>query len=194
MSRASKIEFIGLHCRAGYGPIESMEAWWRTPKEQGGPGWKAKGYHIYIELDGTTWYLKDNFATNGYSKNPEDLNLELITNGIASYNTRCIHICLEGGVERDNVRVPKDTRTPDQEHSLGLEITRCIKWLASKGKDVTKKLGVYGHWDFSPDKDGSGVIEKWERIKECPGWEVMKSTYHFLYSSKDRYGKLPYIN
>lgn len=31
---------------------------------------------------------------------------------------------------------------------------------------------VLGHRDFSPDKDGDGVIEEWEWMKKCPGFEV----------------------
>ena len=31
---------------------------------------------------------------------------------------------------------------------------------------------VVGHRDFSPDKDGDGVIEPQEWSKECPGFEV----------------------
>lgn len=193
MSRAIRIKFIGYHCQAGYSGIKGMENWWRVPRKEGGPGWKNKGYHIYIELDGTTWYLKSNTAKYGYSKNSEDLNLEFITNGIKGYNDLLVNICLQGGVERDNVNIPKDTRTPEQITALHVETQRVIHWLKDNGKDVTKGLGVYGHWDFSQDENGSGVIEKWERIKECPGWEVMKSIFHSLYSSKDRYGKLPYI-
>ena len=31
---------------------------------------------------------------------------------------------------------------------------------------------VWGHRDFSPDKDGDGVIEPWEFFKLCPGFSV----------------------
>jgi N-acetylmuramoyl-L-alanine amidase len=31
---------------------------------------------------------------------------------------------------------------------------------------------VVGHRDFSPDKDGDGVIEPWEWLKTCPGFDV----------------------
>lgn len=31
---------------------------------------------------------------------------------------------------------------------------------------------VLGHRDFSPDKDGDGVIEPWEWLKICPGFDV----------------------
>jgi len=31
---------------------------------------------------------------------------------------------------------------------------------------------VLGHRDYSPDLDGDGVIEPWEFMKECPGFDV----------------------
>lgn len=32
--------------------------------------------------------------------------------------------------------------------------------------------GVLGHRDYSPDLDGDGVIEPWEFLKTCPGFDV----------------------
>jgi N-acetylmuramoyl-L-alanine amidase len=31
---------------------------------------------------------------------------------------------------------------------------------------------ILGHRDFSPDKDGDGIIEFFEWIKYCPGFDV----------------------
>lgn len=31
---------------------------------------------------------------------------------------------------------------------------------------------IVGHRDFSPDKDGDGIIEEWEWLKTCPGFDV----------------------
>ena len=31
---------------------------------------------------------------------------------------------------------------------------------------------VCGHRDYSPDQNGDGVIEPWEFMKECPGFDV----------------------
>lgn len=30
----------------------------------------------------------------------------------------------------------------------------------------------FGHRDFSPDQDGDGMIEPWEWMKTCPGYDV----------------------
>lgn len=186
MSRALKVRSCVLHCSSGYGDIHSIQNWWRN-----GLKWKSKGYHMVVALDGTIWYLKDNNAIHGYSLDPNDLNLEFITNGVAGYNTSSIHICYIGGVERNNVHKAFDSRTPEQKESLHKCIQTAIFWLIENGKDVTQNLGVVGHRDFSKDNNANGVIEPWERIKECPSWEVITEV-GYLYSSPDRYGKLPY--
>ncbi|WP_424493878.1 hypothetical protein [Salinimicrobium sp. GXAS 041] len=193
MSRAENINAIVWHCSAGFSGIKSIEAFWRRAKHLGGAGWKHKGYHTITELDGTTWYLKDNSAVNGYSLDPEDLNLEYITNGVGGYNSKLINNCLIGGVDSEDYSKAVDTRTPEQKGAIHKVTQLQIKWLADNGKDVTKNLGFYGHREYSKDSNGNGAIEPWERIKECPSWNVITSEYHYLYSSKDRYGKLPYI-
>lgn len=190
MSRAKNIKGIVYHCSAGYAGVKGIEAFWRRPKPAG-PGWRGKGYSIIIELDGTTWYLKDPYAVNGYSKDPADLNLEAITNGVRGHNSDYISICTIGGVEPDNVTKAKDTRTPQQIGALHSATQLVIKWLGENEKDLTKDFGIYGHREFSKDSNGNGVIEPWERIKECPSWDVIGSEFHYVYSSKDRYSQLP---
>ena len=39
---------------------------------------------------------------------------------------------------------------------------------------AAQRLGVriVGHRDFSPDRDGDGVVEPWEWVKSCPGFDV----------------------
>lgn len=32
---------------------------------------------------------------------------------------------------------------------------------------------VWGHRDYSPDKDGDGLVEEWEWFKTCPGFDVL---------------------
>jgi N-acetylmuramoyl-L-alanine amidase len=31
---------------------------------------------------------------------------------------------------------------------------------------------IVGHRDLSPDKDGDGMVERWEWMKECPSFDV----------------------
>lgn len=187
MGKAKNCKNIVIHCSAGYTPVESIENYWKNTLK-----WKGKGYHIIIDLDGITYYLKNDRLKNGYTTNPKDVNFNITTNGVRGYNSSTIHICYIGGVEKNNVNKALDSRTDAQKHSIEKAILLAVTWLRDNGKDVTKDLGLVGHRDFSPDKDGNGVISKWERIKECPSYDVIGTTEHFLYSSKDRYNKLPY--
>ena len=49
---------------------------------------------------------------------------------------------------------------------------------------------ILGHRDFSNDKDGSGVIESWERIKECPCFDAIPE-YQFYNSNNGKKELLP---
>lgn len=186
--RAKKISNLVLHCSAGYSSVESIENFWSKTLK-----WKGKGYHIIIDLDGTTYYLKNGKLKNGYSKDPKDINFNITTNGVLGYNSSTIHICYIGGVEKNNVNKAFDSRTKEQKQSIEKAIQLTLHWLKDNGKDITKNIGLVGHRDFSPDKDGNGIISKWERIKECPSFNVIGTTEHFMYSSKDRYNKLSYV-
>lgn len=179
---------INIHCTAGFGNVESIERFWKEDLK-----WKHKGYAVIIDLDGKIYYLHDNSAINGYKTTYTDDCWKFTTNGISGYNKNSIHIAYIGGVENVGGKwVAKDTRTEEQKQALHEVIQEAISFLQKQNIDVSQNFGVYGHREYSSDKDGDGVISKWERIKECPSFSVMESIYHTLYSSKDRYYKLPY--
>jgi N-acetylmuramoyl-L-alanine amidase len=187
MPQASKVSNIVIHCQAGFGTLQSMIAFWKSK------GWRSAGYHFWIETNGTIWWLTKNGT---YSTDKTQVDFTKITNGVLGHNNTIINGCYQGGVEnlgtaKNPIWKAKDTRTPQQNRGLDEAIQEAISWLKANGKDVTKNLGIVGHFDFSPDKNGTGVIESFERIKECPSFNVIKSDLHYLYSSKDRYGKLP---
>ena len=137
---------IFIHCTAGYGNYDALKAHWKRM------GWKSEGYHRIINLDGSII---------------EAVNFDNITNGVKGFNARSIHIAYIGGVERNNVNKAADTRTDAQKESL---IT-CINEALSYCKNV-KQVRILGHRDISPDKNLNGRIDSWERIKECPSFEV----------------------
>lgn len=169
--RATDIRNIVIHCSAGNGDKKSIENYWKNTL-----GWKSPGYHILIDKLGVTHELS---------------SFDKQTNGVRGYNDCSIHICYIGGVELvDGKWKAKDTRTDAQKKSLHIAIQDAIEWLKDNGKDITKDLGIVGHRDFSPDRNGNGIVESWERIKECPSFEVQKE-YDYLYSTPDRYRKLP---
>lgn len=170
------INNIVIHCTAGFANAEAVQDYFTRPRSKGGRGWKTGGYHRIIETDGTIKKMYD------FSK---------VTNGVKGFNDDTIHISYVGGVDKDNVNKAVDTRTPQQKVAIAACIIEAIDWCKNQGQDITKDLGIVGHRDYSKDNNSNGVIEPWERIKECPSFDTM-SEYGW-YGSSDRYGKLPYI-
>lgn len=156
MRTAKGIKHIAIHCSAGFGKRESIEAFWKTK------GWKSPGYHRLIEVDGTMHNLLD------FSKT---------SNGVLGFNEQTINICYVGGVEnKGTARQPiwkaKDTRTEVQKTALKSCIKEAQEWLTKNAN--TNKIIIQGHRDFSPDLNKNGIIESWERIKECPSFDAKK--------------------
>ncbi|MES2238864.1 MAG: N-acetylmuramoyl-L-alanine amidase [Bacteroidota bacterium] len=155
--RTSKgIKYIAIHCSAGFGKRDSIEAFWKSK------GWKSPGYHRLIDVDGTIHNLLD------FSKT---------SNGVLGFNEQTVNICYIGGVENIGTTAKpiwkaKDTRTEAQKIAIKTSIKEAKEWL--KQKENTNKIIIQGHRDFSPDLNKNGIIESWERIKECPSFEAKK--------------------
>lgn len=166
------IKNIVLHCSAGHSNADKIQDYFLRPKSKGGRGWRTGGYHLIIERDGSIVKIYP------YDK---------ITNGVRGHNLSTIHICYVGGVEEGNVTIAKDTRTQKQKEAIHLAIQDAINWSLNNGSE---SIGVVGHRDFSLDNNGNGLIEPYERIKECPSCDAIKE-YSGLYATPDRYNKLP---
>ena len=106
-------------------------------------GFNTIGYHYYITKDGVIHKGRDESIDGAHC---------------LGYNAKSIGICYEGGLDKNGKA--KDTRTDAQKESL----ISLIKQL--KGKYKIDK--VMGHRDTSPDKDGDGIVEPHEWIKQCP--------------------------
>ena len=106
-------------------------------------GFNTIGYHYYITKDGVIHKGRDESINGAHC---------------LGYNSKSIGICYEGGLDAQGRA--KDTRTTAQKESL----ISLIKQL--KGKYKIDK--VMGHRDTSPDKDGDGIVEPHEWIKQCP--------------------------
>lgn len=121
-----------LHCTATSQntSIQSILNYWRNEL-----GWKNPGYHFIIKSSGEIVNL---------------LPIELISNGVAGYNSNSIHISYIGGVDAKNKA--KDTRTPAQ-------IDAQIK-LIKQFKSQFPSAIIKGHRDFPNVK------------KECPSFDV----------------------
>jgi len=114
-------------------------------------GFNGIGYHFVIRLDGTI---------------EAGRQLELAGAHTTGHNKTTIGICYIGGLDASGKA--KDTRTDAQKKALRWLIT-AIKTHLPYGLGLTVK----GHRDYSPDKNGNGVIDKSERIKECPCFDVI---------------------
>ena len=142
-----KINHIVVHCSA------TRESCALTPQaleaEHRRRGFRGTGYHYYIRRDGTVLGTR---------------SLEIPGAHVKGYNAHSIGICYEGGLDADGN--PKDTRTPEQRSALRLLVHQLLKQF--------RDARICGHRDLSPDRDGDGVVEPDEWVKQCPCFEVAR--------------------
>lgn len=172
------INYIVIHCSAGFGLIPAIERFWYKTL-----GWKNPGYHIIIYEDGTTWYVTKD---GSYSIIVDDWYPQLITNGVKGYNSNSLHISYIGGVDKTNVNKALDTRTPEQKESILKSINISLNYI--KAHQDISNIKILGHRDFSPDKNKNGTIEPWERIKECPSFNAIDE-YRWITINADNQNK-----
>ena len=153
-----QIKRIFIHCTAGYGDVDSIKRFWKHTL-----GWKNPGYHRIVDLDGEVHEIAP---------------YEDITNGVKYYNSTSIHISYIGGVEQNNNRKAKDTRTKEQKKAIQCEIENALEYIKDNGQDISK-IQILGHRDISPDKNLNGRVDSWERIKECPSFDAIPE-YSYL--------------
>lgn len=134
-----KIERIFIHCTA------SSQKWGvkELMQEFRNKGWKNPGYHIAVTADGVEHQL---------------LSIDKVSNGVKGYNSTSINVAYVGGIDAKGKGV--DNRTEEQKEALRSIVTRLKKKFPN--------AVVLGHRDISPDLNGNGIVDSWERIKECP--------------------------
>ena len=139
-----KIERIFVHCTA------SSQNWGveELRQEFKNKGWRSPGYHMVITKDGAVHQM---------------LPVEEVSNGVKGYNSTSINIAYVGGIDSKGKGV--DNRTPEQKEAL----RTLLKTLRMTFKDAK----IMGHRDISPDKNHNGIVDPWERIKECPCFDAM---------------------
>lgn len=138
-----QIKRIFIHCTA------TPQTWTveDLKREFKNKGWKNPGYHITVMPNGRVERL---------------LPDEEISNGVQGYNSTAINISYIGGIDAKGKGI--DNRTPEQKDAL--------KRLILAYKEKYPEAEVLGHRDISPDKNGNGIVDPWERIKECPSYNV----------------------
>lgn len=140
------IELIVVHCSATRPSTD-----WRAvdiDRVHKRLGWSRIGYHYVITRAG--------FVEPG---RPE----EEVGAHVLNHNSRSIGICLVGGISEDGKRA-ESNYTPGQWARL--------RALLVELRERYPLAVICGHRDLSPDKDGDGVVERHEWLKECPCFDV----------------------
>ena len=144
-----KITRIFVHCTASSQKATVED----ILKEFKNKGWKTPGYHYLVMPSGRV---------------VEIWPIEKISNGVQGYNNNSIHVAYIGGIDSKGDAV--DNRTVEQKDSL--------KALLINLRDKFPNAMILGHRDISPDKNNNGIVDPWERIKECPCFDAMNEYKH----------------
>ena len=148
MSKA--LEYLVIHCTATPAGREvssdEIRHWHTDPVSKGGRGWKQVGYTDMIHLDGQVERLVGN---------NEDANVDPweITNGAKGYNAISRHIVYVGGVDANDVKAARDTRTAAQKEALR-------KYVQDFHKRFPK-VKIIGHNQVSNKACPSFDVAKW---------------------------------
>ena len=152
-----RITRIFVHCTASWQITTTEES---LREEFRRKGWKKPGYHYVITPDGRIIQMLDETE---------------VANGVYGYNQNSIHVAWIGGIAWDtrgcipgkslNDIVAVDDRTLAQKQTLfDLLVKLKLKY---------RNAVIMGHRDISPDLNHNGVVDPWERIKECPCFDAM---------------------
>lgn len=119
------------------------------------------GYHFVIDVTGEVWTGRGEDEVGAHAM---------------SYNANSIGICLVGGTEREGRYTPKQWDSLEQVVQMlcakyAIPARPPLRALQDGGTWAIER-GVCGHRDLSPDKDGDGLVEAFEWLKTCPGFNV----------------------
>lgn len=145
-----KITRIFVHCTASSQKATVED----IKREFKNKGWKAPGYHYLVMPDGKVeniWPVQN------------------LANGVQGYNYSSIHIAYIGGIDASGKAI--DNRTEAQKATL--------KALLQELHVTFPAAKILGHRDISPDENKNGIVDPWERIKECPCFDVKEEYKYF---------------
>lgn len=135
---------IFLHCTASSQATTTVSSLLAEFKRK---GWRKPGYHYVVFPNGVTRQL---------------LSESQVANGVKGYNKNSIHVAYVGGIDGKLRSV--DNRTDAQKSTL-LRVLRALRKSYPKAQ-------VLGHRDISPDTNHNGIVDPWERIKDCPCFDA----------------------
>lgn len=128
-------------------PIKVIDGWHKQRQFRRQEEWRKK-FNPELESVGYHYVIYLNGAVaNGR-------HLDEVGAHVAGANSRSIGICMVG----------TDKYTDKQWASL--------RSLVAMLKARHPTANVCGHRDYSPDKNGNGIVEPWEWVKTCPGFDV----------------------
>lgn len=133
-----RIDEIIIHCSATpegrNQTVEDIRNWHLKQ------GWSDIGYHYVVDIYGNIF-------------NGRDVDLVGAHCSKGGHNTHSIGVCYVGGVEKDDVKVSKDTRTTLQKAAL-VALLKDLRALYPNAR-------IYGHRNFDKSKD-------------CPSFDAKK--------------------
>ena len=138
-----KIERIFVHCTASHQTASVND----IKNEFKRKGWKNPGYHYIVDPGGAIHQLLDD---------------DKVSNGVRGYNQTAINVAYIGGIDAEGKAT--DNSTEPQKKALA----KLLRLLRSRYPDAV----ILGHRDISPDTNGNGTVDPWERIKECPCFDA----------------------
>lgn len=144
-----ELKYLVLHCTAtpeGREVSSSEIRHWHTDPKPRGRGWKQVGYTDMIHLDGKVERLVNN---------NEDAWVDPweITNGAKGYNAVSRHVVYVGGVDANNRKKAKDTRTAAQKEALK-------KYVLDFHKKFPR-VKIIGHYQVANKACPSFDVPKW---------------------------------
>lgn len=149
-----RIDWIVVHCTATpEGQARTVD---QIRSQHRAQGWSDIGYHYVVTLDGKVHLGRD---------------ADLAGAHVSGYNANSIGVVYVGGLENDpgkpyKLLEAKDTRTEAQKTAL-LSLLKALRKLYPYAR-------IQGHRDFSPDRNGNGVVEPSEWLKACPSFDAQK--------------------
>lgn len=117
-------------------------------------GWRDIGYHYIVFPDGHVERGRPISVAGAHCY---------------GHNAHSIGVAYIGGIDRQGHET--DTRTPEQRQALLQLVTKLVRMY---------RCDVWGHRDYSPDRNHDGIIEPSEFIKQCPCFDAHLE-YHPIY-------------
>lgn len=151
-----KITRIFVHCTASWQLTTSEKSLRQEFKNK---GWINPGYHWVIFPDGKIIQMLDEAK---------------VANGVKGYNQNSIHVAWVGGIDWERNEWGKPTKNIVNVDNRTDKQKLALFDLLTKIKLRYKDAMILGHRDISPDLNHNGVIDPWERIKDCPCFDVMQ--------------------